>query len=170
MQRTSPVTVEDLTDDLARFAGFVMKTASGDAFQVAADLDLSMSQLRAMFILVNSAEQPALHELAAHIGLSVAATGRAVDGLVRNGLVTRTEDIEDRRVKRLAPTAAGTDAIERITASRRAGVARFVAEMTDREREDLSAALAPLLARTQQSMCAAPTDSEPTAPAEGAPA
>jgi DNA-binding MarR family transcriptional regulator len=155
------VSVDTLTDQLVVFAKSVMKSASGDTFQVAADLDLSFSQLRAMFVLTNAPTAPALHELAAIIGLSVAATGRAVDGLVRNELVTRTEDAADRRVKRLAVTERGRDAIERINTSRRHGLARFVEALGEDERTRLSEALTPLLDRAAAELCAPAAQTSP---------
>jgi DNA-binding MarR family transcriptional regulator len=88
-------------------------------------------------------------ELAAAIGLSVAATGRAVDALVRKRFVARREDADDRRVKRHALTAHGRRSLERLAEARRAGVERFVAELPGEDRERLAGALGPLVARLE---------------------
>ena len=80
------VQANDLTaqvaDDLVHLTVLVNKSASAEAFQLAAERDLSISQMRSIFHLDGAEQPPALHELAQLIGLSVAATGRAVDGLV----------------------------------------------------------------------------------------
>ena len=81
------------------------------------------------------------------MGLSVAAAGRAVDGLVRHGFVSRSEDPVDRRIKRLALTAAGRAALERINAARLVGLRRFAATLGDAERDALADALASIFAR-----------------------
>lgn len=163
------VQANDLTaqvaDDLVHLTVLVNKSASAEAFHLAAERDLSISQMRLIFHLDGAERPPALHELAELIGLSVAATGRAVDGLVRAGLVTRTEDPDDRRVKLLANTPAGHELLERFTASKRAGATRLVEALTDDERERLSATLAPLLERLEQTF-AHPTAAP--APTEGA--
>lgn len=154
-----------VAEELVRLTGLVNKSAGAEAFQLAADRDLSITQMRSIFHLDGATRPPALHELAELIGLSVAATGRAVDGLVRAGLVTRTEDPDDRRVKRLANTAAGHELLERFTASKRAGAARIVEALTDDERERLSATLGPLLERLEEAL-SPPTST--SAPTEGA--
>lgn len=124
MQGTAPST-EELTDQLLAFMAHLMKTTQGGVFQVAGELDLTLSQLRALFVLAYGDHPPALSELAGGIGLSVPATGRAIDGLVRAGLVSRKEDEADRRVKRLALTPGGEQMLARIGAARREGLRQF---------------------------------------------
>jgi DNA-binding MarR family transcriptional regulator len=136
------VTTDGLTDDLFGFVAYLMKTTQHGVFQVAAELDLSMSQLRALFVLSLCDHDLTLGELAAEVGLSVAATGRLVDALVRDGLASRREDPLDRRVKRLALTAHGREAIDRLADSRREGLRQFVETLDDAAREQLSRALA----------------------------
>jgi hypothetical protein len=58
-----------------------------------------------VFVIDNSERDLTPSELARLVRLSPAATGRAVDALVRNKIVSRREDHLDRRVKRLALTA-----------------------------------------------------------------
>jgi DNA-binding MarR family transcriptional regulator len=79
--------------------------------------------------------------------LSVAATGRAVDVLVRHGLVVRREDPVDRRIKRIGLTDAGRETISRLNAARRDGLRQFVSTLSDEERERFTRALAPILDR-----------------------
>lgn len=142
------VDADRLTDELADFLRLVIRPGQDEALRVAAELDLSMSQLRALFLLDGGAETEfAVHELAEMIGLSVGATGRAIDHLVRAGLVSRREDRADRRVKRIAITAQGHGAMTGLASAKRAGLRRFAAELADDEREQLSRALAPMLAR-----------------------
>lgn len=142
--QTSSVSAEQLADELMRFIGTVMKGDQGELFEIVAALDLTMPQMRGMFVLSAAAAEQglALTELAPRMGLSVAAAGRAVDGLVRNDLVSRTEDAADRRIKRLALTAAGIAALGRIAGARREGLRRFAETLGARERDGLAAGLA----------------------------
>jgi DNA-binding MarR family transcriptional regulator len=144
MQRTT-VTKEDLAAQLTRFLMGAMRTAQTEVFQIVGELDLSMTQLKILHILDHSDHELTPSELAQFVGLSPAATGRAVDAMARNGLVTRRDDDQDRRVKRLALTDAGLAAVSRITEARVAGLARVVEHLDDDQRAALSAALAPLL-------------------------
>jgi DNA-binding MarR family transcriptional regulator len=145
--QTTPPSTEQLTDGLFAFLTYLVKSAEVDVFRVIAELDLSLSQIRALFILSHSERELALTELAPQLGLSVAATGRAVDVLVRHGLVSRSEDAVDRRIKRIVPTPAGTERIARVNAARREGLRQFVSTLADEDRERFHSALAPLLAR-----------------------
>jgi len=149
VQASSPPAAERLTDDLLGFLTGIVKSSSCDVFAAAAELDLSLSQLRALYVLDGADHELALGELAGAVGLSVAAAGRAVDGLAKAGLVTRSEDVVDRRVKRLAPTDAGRTTLARIAAARRGAVADFVATLGDAEVERLAAALAPFAPRVE---------------------
>jgi DNA-binding MarR family transcriptional regulator len=122
-----------------------MKGDQGDLFERVAELDVTMPQMRAMFVLTGSERGLALTELAPSMGLSLPAAGRSVDGLVRKGLVSRTEDPDDRRIKRLAVTADGQAAMASIADARREGFRRFAETLGERERTNLVAAFADAL-------------------------
>jgi DNA-binding MarR family transcriptional regulator len=139
-------TADQLAGDLARFIGQVMKGDQTELFALIAELDLTMPQMRGMFVLDAADHGLALTELAPRMGLSVAAAGRAVDGLVRLGLVSRSEDADDRRIKRLALTAEGRAALARITAARLVGLRRFAETLGDAERDALAGALGAVFA------------------------
>jgi DNA-binding MarR family transcriptional regulator len=146
VQRTAPG-IDQLTDELFGFLTYLVKSAEGDVFRVAAELDLSLSQIRGLFILSHAEHELALTELAPELGLSVAATGRAVDVLVRHGLVVRREDAFDRRIKRIGLTPAGQDKLARLNAARREGLRQFVSTLSAEERERFTRALEPVLGR-----------------------
>jgi len=158
------------TDPLAtRLAGTVVALLRGsgdEAMAVAAELDLSLSQLRILFTLERCEDALPVGDLAERIALSSAATGRAVAALQRGGFVTRREDPADRRVKRVALADAGREATERVAAARLAAAERFVAALDDAERARLGDAvdvLAGLVAGHLPSAapCAAPIPSVP---------
>jgi DNA-binding MarR family transcriptional regulator len=134
---------------LTDFVTHLKKIGEGRAIQLAAGMDLSFSQLCMLFILDESDHDPALHELAERLGLSVAATGRAVDALAKEGMVTRREDEHDRRVKRVSLTEPGTRLLLTLAEAHREGLREFAGLLTDKERENLFNALAPILARPE---------------------
>jgi DNA-binding MarR family transcriptional regulator len=141
MQTSKTVSPGQLAADLQRFFHRAMKGDQGELLALVAELDLTMPQIRAMFVLDTSDHTLALTELAPRMGLSVAAAGRAVDGMVRNGLVSRSEDAADRRIKRLALTEHGQAALARITEARLVGLRRFAGTLGDAERDALARAL-----------------------------
>jgi DNA-binding MarR family transcriptional regulator len=154
------VSAQQLADELVSFLATTMKTAQGEVFKVVEELDLSMTQLKMLFVLDGTAGELTPSELAKSIGLSPAAAGRAVDALARQGIVSRREDLEDRRVKRLALTEHGQDCVNRISAARREGLTRLTQQLDPDQRAALSQALAPLLPDPSSSPDCAPSAKE----------
>lgn len=144
---------DQLAGALMRLFVHVMKTSQDDFLRVIAELDLTIPQMRALFVLNGSDRALALTELAPRMGLSVAAAGRAVDGLVRTELISRTEDPADRRIKRLALTARGLETIALVAGSRRAGMRQFAAALDEPERGQLARALSAALERLEAGDC-----------------
>ena len=141
------IDIDQFTDELTDFLRLAIRPGQDEALRLAAELDVSMSQLRALFLLDANEREFAVHELAELIGLSMGATSRAVDHLVRAGFASRKENDADRRAKRIAITAKGKRAMAGLATAKRAGLRGFVAGLEDGEREELSRALAPVLAR-----------------------
>jgi DNA-binding MarR family transcriptional regulator len=147
MQTSSASTTAQLAEDLQRFFARCMKGEQSELFALIAELELTMAQMRGLFVLDTADHALALTELAPRMGLSVAAAGRAVDGLVRHGFVSRSEDPVDRRIKRLALTDAGSATLERINEARLVGLRRFAATLAEPARDALADGLAAVFAQ-----------------------
>jgi DNA-binding MarR family transcriptional regulator len=160
MQRPA-VSAKQLADELMSFLATTMRTAQSEVFKVVDDLDLSMTQLKMLHMLDGADRELTPSELAKFVGLSPAATGRAVDGLARQGIVSRREDESDRRVKRLALTERGHDTVDRIAAARREGLVQLTQTLDPEQRAALSLALAPLMPPPSSSPACAPSVKEP---------
>jgi DNA-binding MarR family transcriptional regulator len=106
-------------------------------------LDLTFTQFKALSAAADG--QPTVKALAERLGLSLPGTSRAVDHLVRRGLLDRREDPEDRRCKRLSVTASGRDLVHRLDDARRDALETFVQGLQPADRERLLAALSPIL-------------------------
>jgi DNA-binding MarR family transcriptional regulator len=154
------VSAKQLADELVSFLATTMKTAQGEVFKVVEELDLSMTQLKMLFVLDGSERELTPSELAKSIGLSPAAAGRAADALTRQGVVSRREDDQDRRVKRLALTEHGKECVNRISAARREGLTRLTERLDPDQRAALSQALAPLQPDPSSSPDCAPSAKE----------
>src|SRR5690348_9785783 len=141
------VSVEQLTGVLGEFVGHLKKIGESRSIQLAVGLDLSFSQLCSLFIIDDSDHDLAVHELAERLGLSVAAAGRAVDALVREGLVGRREDEHDRRIKRVSLSERGEALLAKLTEVHQEALRAFADLLTDTERDNLFQALAPILRR-----------------------
>jgi DNA-binding MarR family transcriptional regulator len=124
-----------------------MQTYGRDLINLAHEFDISFSQMKALQALMLAPEATSVKALGDKLGLSLAAISRAADDLVQRGLVTRTEDPLDRRMKRLALTGDGRDLVQKMREMRMAGFEQFVTTLSPKERTALTKALDLILDR-----------------------
>ena len=124
-----------------------MQTYGRDLIHLAHDFDLSFSQMKALHALAGEPEAVSVKTLGEKLGLSLAAMSRAAEELVQRGLVNRTENPADRRIKRLCLTDDGRDLVRRMRELRMAGFEQFVTTLTPKQRAQLAKTLDSILAR-----------------------
>ena len=146
-------TSSTLARDLLAVMLYIQKHSGQDFYVLVEEMDLTLTQLKALHVLDIAAEETSVKELSEGLGLSLPAASRTVEGLLRRGYLERREDDHDRRVKRLRLTAAGRDAVERLNRARLAGLERFASTLTDTERTRLAGAISSLLAREEIRAC-----------------
>lgn len=115
-------------------------------FRVLGELELSFTQMKAMFML-RERDEVAVKEIAEHLAMSLPAMSRAVDVLVQRGYVARRESPADRRSKLVALLPPGREALDRLAAARETALAAFAEELSPRERTALYEALLPIAER-----------------------
>jgi DNA-binding MarR family transcriptional regulator len=151
---------EELVRSLGGFAKFLLHAGGRDFYRAVGELDLSISQIRTLHLLTGPLPEVSIKELADEIGLSLPAISRSVEGLVQRGLVTRTENTADRRLKAVRATAQAHALVDHLIELRVAGIQDFVATLTNSEQKKLAHALAPIVARDDIApMCIARKDS-----------
>ncbi len=107
---------------------------------------MTLPQLKALITLVGREEGPCpIKDLAESLGLAPPAATRIVDALVERGLATRSEDPDDRRVRRIATTASGRKFVEDFAHRRTAGLEALADRLTPSQRRKLVAAFDALL-------------------------
>ena len=150
-----------MVEQLNGFLHYIFKHCApqGGFLEAIDELDLSFSQIKALQTL-STVHVPELSvkQLGDSLGLSLPAGSRAVDGLVQRGLVTRTEDVEDRRMKRVRLTPDAEALIARLIDVRFAELGKFVETLSPRERKKLGEALEVLHLRDELSL--APKESK----------
>jgi DNA-binding MarR family transcriptional regulator len=137
---------QELSAALAAVWAHLNRRSSAELFRVVDELGSSFSQVKMLFLLEDGGEH-SLSEIAGHLGLSLPAASRAVDGLIQRDFVTRRESAEDRRSRLIALSVHGREVVERLTRARLATLDTFVAELTLQERNDLLTALLPIVER-----------------------
>jgi len=148
MQASTAAKQESEAQELAQGIGDLMKHllthSGGDFFRAIDDLQLSFTQIKTAQFLAEAKEPLSLGAVGAHLGLSLPAVSRAVDGLVKRSLCTREEDPADRRSKRIVITPKGRRLYERLHEIRVAGIREWAADLDPAERDALLNALRPI--------------------------
>jgi DNA-binding MarR family transcriptional regulator len=135
-----------LSELLAPLWAYLNRKSSAELFEMVAELDSSFSQVKMMFLLEDGGEH-SVKEIATHLGLSLPAASRAVDGLIQRSWVTRRESVADRRSRLVALTDDGRAVVDRVLRARLKTLERFADELTPQEREGLATALLPIVER-----------------------
>ena len=100
-----------------RFTRLMFARIIGGIARTLRDSNMSVAELAAV-ALVDQAGTLRVSELAEALLLSPSATSRVVDGLVERGLLSRSEDPEDRRAKRVQLGPDGKAFMDRASADR----------------------------------------------------
>jgi DNA-binding MarR family transcriptional regulator len=132
---------------LGAFLRHIFIFSGGEHLRKMEESGLTLTQVKALLMLAGpeGAEPYAGRDIAERLQVSLASVSRAVDGLVRKRLVSRVEDPEDRRVRRLTITDKGRRLAGEIVAARLADLEAFAASLTSAQRRKLDAALDAML-------------------------
>ena len=98
------------------------------------DLDISMAQLKGMFVLASGGTST-VGQLAEGLRIGRSAASLLVDRMVQDGLVERTEDSEDRRRTTLRLSRRGEELISRLRQGReeRNPLPAWLAKLSDQD-------------------------------------
>jgi DNA-binding MarR family transcriptional regulator len=110
--------------------------AEASALAVMHEAGLTLPQVVVLSVL-HHGDASQVSTLAELTGLSMSATSTLIQRLVEMDLVTREEDPDDRRQKRIELTRAGAALIERLGALRAAEIGRGFASLPPNLRNDL---------------------------------
>lgn len=119
----------------------ILVGSTRDLYRLLAEADLSMTQLKMLHILMECEKESSVKELAEELSMSLPNASRTIDGLLQRGLVERREDEHDRRVKRVGPTPAARELIDRVDTVRLHGLSAWAADLSPVQRSTLLDAL-----------------------------
>ena len=125
---------------LRKWSETFMRHRIHDLIRFSKGSGLSMPQMSALFHL-HHGNECGVSNIGEHLGVTNAAASQMVDRLVQNGLVERTEDPKDRRVKQLKLTEKGTSLIQEGVELRRRWTEDLTNALTNEEQEAIIAAL-----------------------------
>ncbi|HEV7753231.1 MAG TPA: MarR family transcriptional regulator [Baekduia sp.] len=130
----------------------VLSGSTRALYAMLAEADLSMTQLKMLHVLVECEREASVKEIAEQLSMSLPNASRTIDGLLQRGLVERREDEHDRRVKRVGPTPAARDLIDRVDTARLQGLEAWAEGLSPVQRTTLLDALS-ILPKTKDRRC-----------------
>ena len=104
---------------------------------------LSFSQINTLFRLYHHGPCP-VNDIADHLGVTIAAVSQLLASLEASGLVERSKDPHDRRIKQVALTDQGSTRVHESMDAKHAWIDELAALMQPEERDALLPALSSL--------------------------
>ena len=118
---------------------------------------LSMSQFGVLFHLSRK-QSSGVTDLGDHLGVTSAAVSQMLERLVQQGLILRTEDPNDRRVKKIVLTEKGSQVLQEGLHGRQDWLVDLADTLSNIEKEKITAALNTLVDKA--SRLGFPTETE----------
>jgi DNA-binding MarR family transcriptional regulator len=127
--------LEDLRDALVQISFALMAVLT----EVAAEHDLSLTQLRVLGILRD--REPTMADLATFTGLERSTVSGLIDRAAQRGLVTKTADLHDGRSVRVTLTESARGLVPEVTAAIGDQIKPLIGELSTSEQKRLTALL-----------------------------
>ena len=137
-----------LHEEAFQLFGRVLARSDPGRLEAWAGLGLSMTQLRVLFIL-RAEEGLSAGALAERLSVTPSTLTRIMDRLVRNDLVRREVDDDDRRLVRHRLTSAGLRTVEEMERTGRARMNQIFGRLSHEELQRLVLALRDLAAAAE---------------------
>jgi len=104
--------------ELLRLQRELESSAIPGALQPMLEVQLTMQQLKVLAIVVTETRGGSIQSLAKTVGVSLATMSGIVDRLGSQGMIERSADSNDQRVRRVVATERGRESIQRVLAAR----------------------------------------------------
>jgi DNA-binding MarR family transcriptional regulator len=117
--------------------------------EYAREAGLSMSMLGALFHL-HKMGSSGVTDLGGHLGVTSAGASQMLDRLVQQGLIQRSEDPDDRRVKQIVLTEQGCQVLKDGIRARHEWLQNLSKILSPQEKDQISSALTLMIEKSNQ--------------------
>jgi DNA-binding MarR family transcriptional regulator len=135
MQQADPFVVT-----LQKWIAVFMQRSMRDFTGYVRENGLSMSQMGALF-QIRRRGSSGITDLAEDLGVTSSAASQMLERLVQQGLVLRSEDPSDRRVKQIVLTEKGLEVLQESIRARQTWLSELAGTLSDSEKDTVIAAL-----------------------------
>lgn len=137
---------QDILADMARFYGGMRRWFDRAMTEAGA----SLAQTKLLMVIKDEGGTLRAADIADRFGVAPRTVTEGLDALEREGLVVRTPDPADRRVKRLAITAAGEAAVAITEPLRQRLADKILSALDEEERKEFHQSVRKMLHRITQ--------------------
>ena len=130
----------EFTRVLRRWAEVFMHRSMRDFNRFTRERGLSMPQLNALMGLHHHGEC-AMSDLSERMGVTPAASSQLIQRLVELGYLERSEDLADRRIKRISLTPKGTELMREFIDARQRWMERLTDALNPTQQHEIMSAL-----------------------------
>ena len=130
----------ETTANLQKLMGTFLQRSMHNFIHYARSHGHSMSQIGALFA-IHRHGTCAVNEIGEYLGITAPAASQMVHKLVEQGLIQRTEDPDDRRLKRIVLTDKGHETVQQSIRARQHWLQRLAESLTAEEQVRVSEAL-----------------------------
>lgn len=134
---------------LQEWVAVFMRRSMRNFIRYTRDSGLSMSQVSALFH-IHHARDCGVSELSDNLGVTRGAASQLLDRLVQQGLILRTEDPDDRRMKQLVLTEKGAHIVQEGVRARQGWLGELAHTLSPAEQIQVAAALDILIQKAYQ--------------------
>ena len=128
------------TSALRAWVGVSMRQSMRHLLLYSRESGLSMSQVGALMLVYRKGVS-GVSDIGDHLGITSAAASQMLERLVQQGIVLRSEDPHDRRVKQIALTEKGGRILQESVQARQNWVHDLARLLTPTEQKQVTAAL-----------------------------
>ena len=140
---------DQFVSTLGRWIEVFMRRSMHNFISYSKEKGLSMSQVGTLLRLFRGGSS-SVSNIGDDLGVSNAAASQMIERLVQQGLILRTEDPDDRRVKQVVLTDKGRLVLHESIAARQGWLETLGRSLSNNEREQIIAALDIMIERANQ--------------------
>lgn len=137
---------DPLTSLLTEWSGVFMSNSMRNSLRHAKESGLTMPQIGALFRIFHKGNV-AVSDIGEELGITRAAASQLLERLVQQGLILRSEDPVDRRMKQIVLTSKGHQVLQESISARQSWFEHLASALSASEKEQVTAALELLIER-----------------------
>ncbi len=140
---------DPLISMLAEWSEVFMSNSMRNFLRFSKESGLTMPQIGALFRIFHKGNT-AVSDVGEELGVTRAAASQMLERLVQQGLILRSEDPVDRRMKQIVLTGKGRQLLQESIRARQSWYEHLASALSASEKEQVMAALKLLIERTNQ--------------------